>query len=202
MRRFAQRSIDGEEARILELYRIALRSPKPTSPRTSPSRSTVLRNRRRPRLFSFGETEPLILRGPTWRRHGLECQQGEPRSSEVGPMYLQRYGACGLSLSCLRHSRKSPPFCRLHALAIDDRCTGALLASLTPSDTGSKGVMDFLPSPIDSPLLEVHIDRRVRRKIAREQAPSTAATQKVEDGIDHRPEICRTRPASRLGCWK
>jgi hypothetical protein len=62
--------------------------------------------------------------------------------------------------------------------------------------------MDLLPGSIVPPLLEVHVDRRVRGEVAREHAPSAAATQDIEDGVHHRPEICPTRPTSRLGCRK
>src|SRR5215218_6108396 len=202
MQTFAQRSSDAEEAQTPGLYLTALRSPKPTFPRPLPAPVTVRCNRHRPILSSFWETYPPGPPEPTGLHHDPEHQQGEPRNSEAGPVYLQRCDACGLSLSCLRRSRKSPLFCRLHALTIDNRCTRALLAPLAISDTVPKGVMDLLPSPVVSPLLEVHVDRRVRRKVVREHPPSTAATQNVEDGIDHRPEICRTRPASRLGCRK
>ena len=174
----------------------------PFCPSPSPSQAAVRRNLHRPILFSAGETDPPDLLEPTGPRHGPGRQQGERHSSESGPAYLRRCDACAPLLSCRRHSRKSPPFCRLHALAIDNRCTGALLAPLLISDAIAKGVMDLLPGPIVSPLLEVHIDRRVRGKIVREHAPSTAATQNVEDGIDHQPEVCRTRPTPRLGCRK
>jgi len=199
MQKFAQLSSDAEEARTPGLYLTALRSPKPTCPSPSPAQLAVRRNRYLPILSSFWETDPPDPQEPTGLRHGPERQQDEPHNPESSPMYLQRCDACGPSPSCLRRSRKSPFFCRLHALAIDNRCTGALLATLATADAISKGVMDLLPSPVVSPLLEVHIDRRVRRKVVREHAPRAAATQNVEDGIDHRPEICRTRSTSRFG---
>ncbi len=202
MQKFAQRSNDVEEARIPWLCLTALRSPKPTFPSPSPAQATVRRSLHLPILFSSWETDPPDPPEPTWLRHDPGHQQSELRSSESGPMCPQRCDACGPSLSCLRRSRKSPLFCRLHALAIDDCCTGTLLAPVAASDTVSKSVMDLLPGPVVSPLLEVHIDRRVGWKVAREHAPRATATQSVEDGIDHRPGICRTRPASRLGCRK
>jgi hypothetical protein len=202
MQKFAQRSSDAEEAQTPWLYPTALRSPTPICPSPSPSQATVRHNLHRPILFSAWETDPPDLPEPTGPRHDPGRQQGERHNSESGPAYLQRCDACAPLLSCRRRSRKSPLFCRLHALAIDNRCTGALLAPLLISDAIAKGVMDLLPGPIVSPLLEVHIDRRVRGKVVWEHAPSTAATQNVEDGIDHQPEICRTRPTSRLGCRK
>jgi len=202
MQKFAQQSSDAEEARIPWLYRTASRSPKPTSPNPSPSQATVRRSLHLPIPFSPWETGPPDPPEPTWLHHDPGLQQSELRSSESGPMCLQRCDACGPSLSCLRRSRTSPFFCRLHALAIDDGCTGALLAPVATSDVVSKSVMDLLPGPVVSPLLEVHIDRRVRGKVVREHAPSAAAAQNVEDGIDYRPGICRSRPTSRLGGWK
>ena len=95
-----------------------------------------------------------------------------------------------------------PLFSRLHALAIHNRCTGAFLPSLTLSHTVSKDVMDPLPSPILSPLPEVHVDRRVRWKVVRKHAPGAAAAKNVEDGVDHRPQICASRSTTGLGCRK
>jgi hypothetical protein len=83
-------------------------------------------------------------------------------------------------------------------LAIHDRCTGTLLAAFQPSGAISKHVMDSLPSSIVSPLLEVHVDRWERGKVLGEHAPSAAAAQNVEDGIDDRPKFCRTGAPSRL----
>lgn len=202
MQKFAQQSSDAEEAQTPWLYPTALQSPVPICPSPSPSQATVRRNLHRPILFSAWETDPPDFLEPTRPHRDPGRQQRELYSSGLAPAYLRRCGACVPLLSCPRRSRKSPLFCRLHALAIDNRCTGALLAPLLVSDAIAKGVMDLLPGSIVSPLLEIHIDGRVRRKVVREHAPSAAATRNVEDGIDHRPEICPTRPTSRLGCRK
>src|SRR5262249_51932695 len=100
------------------------------------------------------------------------------------------------SLFCRHRSRRAPFFRGLHALAVHDRCTGTALAALKTSDAISKHVMDFLPSSVVSPLLEVHVDRRKRGKVSGKHAPSAAAAQNIEDGIDDRPKLCRAGPAS------
>src|SRR5215510_6664548 len=62
--------------------------------------------------------------------------------------------------------------------------------------------MKLLPSPVLLPPPEVHVDRRVRRKILGKHAPSTAAAQNVEDRIDDPPQVGAPGSAARLGGWK
>lgn len=59
--------------------------------------------------------------------------------------------------------------------------------------------MDLFPGAVPFPLLKVHVDRLVGSKILGEHAPSTATTQNVEDGVDHRPRVRRARTTSGLG---
>jgi hypothetical protein len=202
MQKFVQQSNDEEEARIPWLYPTALRSPKSIFPNPSPAQRAVRRSLHPPipsSVWGIGLPAPLV---PTWLRHGLGHQPGELCSSEPSPRYLRRCDVYGPLFSCLHRSRRSPFFCRLHTLAIDNRRAGALLAALSTSEAVPKYVVDLLPGPVISPLLEVHVDRRVRGKVVREHPPSAAAAQDVEDGVDHQAEVCRTRPAPRLGCWE
>jgi hypothetical protein len=58
--------------------------------------------------------------------------------------------------------------------------------------------VDPFQGAIVAPLFEVHVDSGVRREVVREHAPSAAASQDVEDGIDYRPKVRSSRPSSRL----
>ena len=199
MQRYAQRSSDEVTARSPWLYPTALRSPESTCPSPSPAQATARRNLHLPKPFSIlesGSPDPLE---PTGLHHDPEYQPDELRSSEASPRYLRRCGACAPSPFCRHRTRKSPLFCRLHALTVDDRCAGALLPPVAGSYAISKSVVDPLPSPVILPLPEVHINRRVRGKVTREHAPGAAATKDVEDRVDHCSEICRAWPTSGLG---
>lgn len=196
MQRYAQRSNDGATVQSPWLYPTALRSPESTCPKPSPAQATARRNRHLPRPFSTSESGPPDPLEPTGLHRDPEYQPDELRNSEANPGYLRRCGACAPSLFCRHRTRKSPLFRRLHALTVDDRCAGALLASVAHSYAISKGVMDPLPGPVVLPLPEVHINRRVGGKVTGEHAPSAAATEYVEDRIDHCSEVCCAWPAS------
>ncbi|MEA2561407.1 MAG: hypothetical protein QOH06_2911 [Acidobacteriota bacterium] len=200
MQRYAQQSSDAVGVRSLWLYPTALRSPKSTCPSPSPAQVTARRNLHPPIPFSVLETGSPDPPEPTGLHHDPEYQPDELRSSESNPGCLRRCDACAPSLSCLHRTRRSPLFCRLHALTVDDRCAGALLPPVASSYAVSKSVMDLLPGPVVLPLPEVHINRRVRGKVTGEHAPSAAATQDVEDGVDHRSELCCAWPTSGLRC--
>ncbi len=199
MQRYAQRSSDAVIARSPWLYPTALRSPKSTCPSPSHAQATARRNLHPPIPSSISETDSPDPSEPTELHPDPEYQPDELRSSESNPRYLRRCDACAPSLSCPHRIRKSPLFCRLHALTVDDRCAGALLPPAASSYAVSKSVMDPLPGPVILPLSEVHVDRRVRREVTGEHAPSAAATQDVEDRVDHRSDICRARPTSGFG---
>jgi len=199
---FSQQSSDAEGLQSPAPCRTSSQFPGPIGPKPSPSPATAQRSLHRPRPFSDGETGQPDPPAPTRLRLGPAHPQDEPHNVGSSPTYRPRYGACGPLLFCLHRSRRAPLFRGLHALAVHDRCTWALLAALLPADAVSKYVMDSLPSSVVSPLLEVHVDRRKRGEVLGEHAPSTAATQYVEDGIDDRPKLCRTGSPSRLGTWK
>src|ERR1700709_219801 len=198
----SQRSSDAEGLQTLAPCRISSQFPRPIFPNPAPSLSTAPRSPHRPRPFSVGEIGQPNPPIPTRLRLGPAHSQDEPRNAESSPTYPQRCGACGPLLSCPHRSRRAPFFCGLHALAIHDRCTGTFLAPFKPPDAVSKHVMDFLPCPVVSPLLEVHVDRRERGKVSGDHAPSATTAQDVEDGIDGRPKLCRTGSSSWLGGWK
>jgi hypothetical protein len=198
----SQRSSDAEGLQTPALCRISSQFPGPIFPKPSPSLATDPRSPRRPRPFSGGEIDQTNPPIPTRLRLGPAHPQDEPRNAESSPTYPQRYGACGPLLSCPHRNRRAPFFRGLHALAIHDRCTGTLLAPFKPPEAVSKHVMDSLPSPIVSPLLEVHVDGRERGKVLGEHAPSAATAQDVENGIDDRPKFRRAGSPSWLGSRK
>lgn len=169
---------------------------------TSPSLPAAQRSLHQPRPFSAVETGQPDPPTPTRLRLGPAHSQGELRSAESIPTYLQRCGACGPLFSCPHRSRRAPFFRSLHALTVHDRCAGTLLAPLEPSDAVPKYVMDPLQSPIVSPLLEVHVDRWKRGEVVGKHAPSAATAQNIEDGIDHRTKIRRAGAPSWLRGWK
>jgi hypothetical protein len=171
-----------------------------------PSPSPVLaigrHNLHLPIPFSIWGTDLPDPPAPTWPRHDPVYRHGEPRKPRAFPMYPQRCGASGPSPSCRHRTRRSPLFRRLHALAIDNCGARTLPAALPTSHSVSETVVDFFQGPIVAPLLEVHIDGRIRREVTREHAPSAATAQNVEDGIDYCTKVRLSRPPSRLGGWE
>ena len=196
---FSQRSSDAEELQSPAPCLISSQFPGPIYPKPLPSPATAQRNLHPPKPFSVGGIGSPNSPIPTQLRRGPARLQDGPCSAESGPRCPRRYGACGPLLFCPHRTRRAPFFRGFHALAVDDRRTGALLAALKPSNAISKRVMDSLQSPVVPPLLEVHVDRRERGKVLGQHAPSAAATQNIEDGVDDRSELCRTRAPSWLG---
>ena len=193
-----QQSSDAGEARIPPLYPTALLSLETSFPSLSPSLPIALHSLHQPRLsaaLGIGLPDPPE---PIEPHLDLEYPPSEPRRPEAFRACPQRCGACALSLSSRHRTRKSPLFCRLDALTIDNRGARTLLAALSGSHSVSQLVVDPFQSAVIAPLLEVHVDSGVRREIVREHAPSAAASQDVEDGIDYCPQVGSTRPSSRL----
>ena len=97
-------------------------------------------------------------------------------------------------------SRGPPFFGGLHGLTIDD--PGTRLAPLPSghADITAEQVMHQLPSPIVAPAPKILIDDLPGREIMGQQAPSTATTQDIEDGVQDFTFGLLLGAAPRLGC--
>ena len=57
-----------------------------------------------------------------------------------------------------------------------------------------------VPTPQEPPASKVVVDRLIRRKVFRQQAPLATATQDVEDSIHHLAYVGGSRPATSFCC--
>jgi len=87
----------------------------------------------------------------------------------------------------------------LDRLAIHDAVTRLRIASLTHPLPFAKGGVRSLPGPIESPGMEVMVDRLPWWELPWEQSPVTASSDNVEDAVADRAPGPFGRPTSRLG---
>ena len=78
---------------------------------------------------------------------------------------------------------------RLDGLAVD--AAGARLRLLPGGlpDPAAQGVVDLLPSPVATPLMEVVADRPLGREVVGQGGPGAAGAQDVGDGVEDLAEV-------------
>src|SRR5262249_25151550 len=85
------------------------------------------------------------------------------------------------------------------ALAVQDRGTGRSVPSGGFAHLGAQGVMDALPSSIQTPDAVVAGHGAPRRQVVGKGPPLAARPQVIEDAVEHFPDIHGARVAARLG---
>ncbi len=84
---------------------------------------------------------------------------------------------------------------RWGTLTVDDGCRRTRLAAEPAARPPDQSCEDSLPPAGIAPSVEIALDRRARRKIARRSAPLAAGGQDVENRLDDPAQIGRARPA-------
>lgn len=83
----------------------------------------------------------------------------------------------------------------LDRLAVDDGVGGTFLAALQRAGPAVKGVVDGRPGAVAREALEVVMHRAFGREVLRQKPPLAARLQKIENPIDHGPQV-RPAPAA------
>ena len=88
--------------------------------------------------------------------------------------------------------------CGLHRLAIHYACAGLRISLEAYSQTLAQVSVQLLPGTVDPPSSEVVVNGLPRRKLVRQQAPSTPATHDVEDGVKELTQSVDSRSSASL----
>lgn len=91
-------------------------------------------------------------------------------------------------------------FRRSDRLAVENRGAGGFSSALFFAPALVEGVVAPLEGTVETPPVEVGVDRvPVRGKVSGQVSPLASVFQHVEDSVDHLPHVGRTPVASRAG---
>src|SRR6185312_2878576 len=83
-----------------------------------------------------------------------------------------------------------------HALAVDNPSRWSRFASLPFTHSPHQRIVDRAPKAGTTPLVEVILNRRTRRKVLRQRSPLAAARCNVEDRVQDRAQTDLRRPTT------
>ena len=95
----------------------------------------------------------------------------------------------------------APEFGRLHTLAIKAARGGVCVAALLLAHLGTQGVVETLPIPAVTPLVEIPVHALPLWILMGEHTPCDAPIDNREESIDHRAHIQRAMAPTRFG-WR
>src|SRR3954469_16207726 len=79
----------------------------------------------------------------------------------------------------------SPFFSAFHALAVDNRCSGARLSGNSLAAFHIELMMDEIERAIPTPQVEIIVQGRAWRQVFREGPPLTAGRENVHEAVHH-----------------
>jgi hypothetical protein len=136
----------------------------------------------RPKDAAAVDSAPRVCPAQVSPRRDPECWQHGRTHRAAAPLCRRRCGACGLLPSCRRRSRnpKSPLFCRLDRLAVDDCGAGCRRAPFAHANLLAQRVVDSLPDSLHAPLAKVPVNASPRRIFPGQVAPLAARAHRVQ----------------------